>query len=69
MNITIKISDQVSRAARHRAMDEGLSLSKWISDLIMREISRLPEKQETLLEALGNEELANFEVEFPRDIH
>jgi hypothetical protein len=68
MNVTIKISDQICRAARHRAVDAGSSLSGWIADLIRKEIARNPSKSPaTLLEALGNEKLSKLEIEFPRN--
>ena len=68
MNVTIKINDQLCRNARHRAVDAGLSLSGWIAEVIRKELFGSPSKTpRTLLEALGNEKLAEFEVNFPRD--
>jgi len=68
MNVTIKISDQICRDARHRAVDAGRSLSGWIADVIRRELSHsAPRKSKMLLEALGNEELSNIDLNFPRD--
>jgi hypothetical protein len=68
MNVTIKIHDQLCRDARHRAVDEGLSLSGWIASVVHKELQRLPSKKRpTLLEALGNEKLSHFEIDFPRD--
>jgi len=68
MNVTIKISDQVCKDARHRAVDEGRSLSGWIEEVIRKELSRSASgKPQTLLEALGSEELSGLDLEFPRD--
>jgi hypothetical protein len=68
MNVTIKISDQICRDARHRAVDAGRSLSGWIEDVIRKELSHSASKRpQTLLEALGNEKLSDVEVNFPRD--
>jgi len=68
MNVTIKIHDQLCRDARHRAVDEGLSLSGWIAGVVRKELDRLPSKKRpTLLEALGNEKLSHLEIHFPRD--
>ena len=68
MNVTIKIQDKLGRAARHRAVDAGLSLSGWISAVIAKELSATgPEASRTLLEALGNDGLADVKLEFPRN--
>ncbi len=69
MNVTIKIQEELGRAARHKAVDAGLSLSGWISTVIAKELS-LPKREEpsrTLLDALGNEALAEMKLDFPRD--
>ncbi len=66
MNVTLKIDDRIGREARHRAVDAGLSLSGWVTNLIRKEIDR-DRKQDSLLELLGNDELARAEVDFPRD--
>lgn len=68
MNVTIKIDDDVCRAARHHAVDAGLSLSGWVANLIRKEISPLQSKKaKSLLEALGNKKLASLDLDFPRD--
>jgi hypothetical protein len=68
MNVTIKISDQICRDARHRAVDAGRSLSGWITDVIRTELSRPAlKKPQMLLDALGNEKLSDIEFHFPRD--
>ncbi len=67
MNVTIKISDQLCRDARHRAVDAGRSLSGWIADVIRKEISQTPSKKpKSLLESLGNEKLSAIDLHFPR---
>lgn len=69
MNVTVKIDDRLVRVARHRAVDSGLSLSGWLAQLIKREIDS--ERGETspkplcLLEALGDESLAEIEFTLP----
>jgi hypothetical protein len=68
MNVTIKISDELCREARHHAVDAGRSLSGWIADVIRKELSRsAPKRPKTLLESLGNEELSGIELTFPRN--
>jgi len=68
LNVTIKISDELCREARHRAVDAGRSLSGWIADVIRKELSRSGSKKaQTFLEALGDERLSEIEVDFPRD--
>ena len=68
MNVTLKISEEVCRQAKHRAVDEGLSLSGWVTVLIARELGK-PEKvpRKTALELFGCDELADFDLDFPRD--
>ena len=68
MNVTIKIDDDVCREARHHAVDAGLSLSGWVTNLIRKEVAPPPvKKAKTLLEAIGNEKLAGLDLDFPRD--
>jgi plasmid stability protein len=68
MNVTIKISDEICRDARHRAVDAGRSLSGWVEEIIRKELSRTgPRERQTLLEALGNDRLSGADVDFPRD--
>lgn len=68
MNVTIKIDDGVCRAARHRAVDRGLSLSGWITELI-QEVVESEKETETLglLEALAMEDGDEKEFVIPRD--
>ena len=65
MNVTIKINDDLAKRARHEAVDDGLSLSGWVSQLISEKLTRR-NTNKSLLEVLGNEDLADLELEFPR---
>lgn len=40
MNVTLKLPDEVCRKARHIAVDEATSLSRWVASLIEEEIAR-----------------------------
>ena len=64
MNVTLKLPDDLCREARHRAVDESKSLSAWIASLVAREVKR-PAKAVPLLNALGDESLAEGEFELP----
>lgn len=61
MNVTVKLDDQLVRAARHRAVDSGVSLSGWLASLIEREVSaKTTENPRSarpvrLLDALGDD--------------
>ena len=66
MNVTIKINDELAKRARHEAVDDGLSLSGWVAQLISDKLSSKGTRK-SLLEALGNDELADLELEFPRN--
>ncbi len=66
MNVTLKLPDELCRAARHRAIDESLSLSGWIAQLVAREVGqKTPEPPATLLSALGDESLAEDDLDLP----
>lgn len=67
MNITLKLPDALCREARHRAVDESKSLSAWVADLVAREVSRPSATRApvTLLDALGDESLADGELDLP----
>jgi hypothetical protein len=68
MNVILEIADNLCQEARHRAVDAHLSLSDWVAGLIRKEIDRSSAKRpRSLLGELGNGELAEFELEFPRD--
>jgi len=65
MKITLKLPDDLCRAARHRAADESKSLSAWVADLVRRVLGQSGSKPITLLQALGDESLAEGELELP----
>lgn len=66
MNVTLKLEDDLCRHARHHAVDAGMSLSGWITELLKRELSKSSSKStpDSLLELLGSED--ENDVEFPR---
>jgi hypothetical protein len=65
MNVTLKIDDDLCRAARHRAVDRGLSLSSWIAELVGRELALMERDEGSLLDVLAMEGEEDFEI--PRD--
>jgi hypothetical protein len=66
MNVTLKLPDDLCRAARHRAVDESKSLSVWMADLVARELkTKAPGKVPTLLEMLGDPATADRDFEVP----
>ncbi len=67
VNVTIKLDSSLCKEARHRAIDQGLSLSGWIRELLDRELAEKPEKTRgTLLDMLGDKRAACVEFEVPR---
>jgi len=71
MNVTLKINDPLLKSARHRAVDQGLSLSAWMAKLIEREVgagSDMPAAD--ILTQLGDETLADIplEIESSREL-
>lgn len=67
MNVTIKIDDSLCKDARHRAVDEGLSLSSWIALLLRKELASKNPVSESLLESLAMEEGEDRYFEISRD--
>ena len=70
MNVTIKMDDSLCKAARHRAVEAGQSLSAWLADLVRRETSRsgrADDSRESLLDLLGDERTADRDFDVPRD--
>ncbi len=70
MNVTLKLPDELCKAARHLAVDESKSLSAWTADLMRREIEARNvrvEKPKTLLEALSLQDAPEwfYEKDFP----
>ena len=58
MNVTLKLDDALCRAARHRAVDAGVSLSGWITEILKRELlaRRTEPEKGSLLDLLGSED-------------
>jgi len=67
MNVTLKLSDELCKAARHRAVDEDKSLSKWVAEILEREISKPVEKPKpkTWMELIGDPATAHLDFELP----
>ena len=64
MNVTLKLPDELCKAARHRAVDESKSLSAWVADLLRRELGNTEageEKPKSWMELLSEPE---FDDEF-----
>lgn len=66
MNVTLKLDDELCTEARHKAVDVGMSLSGWITELLKRELSKpaLEKDSASLLDLLGCED--KRDIEFPR---
>jgi len=64
MNVTLKLEDELCKEARHKAVDAGLSLSGWITELLKRELSKNDSGRhvDSLLELLGCEDERDFEA-------
>jgi hypothetical protein len=59
MNVTLKLPDDLCKAARHLAVDESKSLSAWTAELMRREIearAAKPEKPKTWMDAFSGDE-------------
>jgi hypothetical protein len=59
MNVTLKLPDEVCKAARHLAVDESKSLSAWMTDLMAREIAKAgadKRKPKTWMDAFSGDE-------------
>lgn len=57
MNVTLKLPDDIVRKARIRAVHDSKSLSAWMADLVLREMSSEsgitePEAPKSLFEAM-----------------
>ena len=68
VNVTIKLDNALCREARHRSVDEGLSLSGWVGKLIAEAVAAEPaaKRRGTLLELVGDERAADVELELPK---
>jgi predicted transcriptional regulator len=59
MNVTLKVPDEVCKAARHLAVDASKSLSAWMADLMRREVearTAKPENPRTWMDAFSGDE-------------
>ena len=65
MNVTLKLPDDLCREARHRAVDESKSLSAWITDLMVARLRPEGPGAISLLEALGDETVADGDLKLP----
>ncbi len=53
MNVTLKIDDELCKQARHRAIDEDLSLSGWVARVVEKELSKPEIDGQTMVDAIG----------------
>lgn len=67
MNVTLKLPDELCKAARHRAIDESKSLSAWIAEIVEKEIGKPVGKAKTWMEAMKVEGAPDwfYERDFP----
>jgi predicted transcriptional regulator len=66
MNVTLKLPDELCKAARHLAVDESKSLSAWMAELVKREleVKRKPERR-TIAELLADPATSRKNFELP----
>lgn len=66
MNVTLKLPDELCKAARHRAVDDEKSLSAWLADLVRRELEmKRKQKAKTLAELLADPATSSKDFELP----
>ena len=67
MNVTLKLPDELCKAAKHRAVDESLSLSKWIAQLVERELAAEPRPRKSLMDIIAVKDAPDsfYEKELP----
>ena len=68
MQVVLNIKEAVASAVKHEASKEGLSLDTFIENFVETtfsptEESNIAHSSTTIIEALGNDELANYEFE------
>ena len=39
-NVTLRLNEDLLRAAKHRAVEEDVSLSRWIANVVEKEVGR-----------------------------
>lgn len=58
MNVTLKLPDDLCKAARHRAIDESKSLSAWMVEQLKRALSEPPPaRKKCLIELIGQDDI------------
>jgi hypothetical protein len=57
MNVTLKIPDELGKAAKHRAVDESTSLSKWVASLVERELSQATSPRKSLIDIIAQTDI------------
>lgn len=66
MNVTITLDDELCREARHRAVDEGKSLSSWLAGLVRKEVRKASAAEATtLLDLLRDDAAGEIPLEIP----
>lgn len=66
MNVTITLDDDLCREARHRAVDEGKSLSSWLAGLVRKEVREAsPAGVSTLLDLLRDDAAGAVTLQIP----
>ena len=67
MNVTLKLPDELCKAARHRAIDESKSLSAWVAGIVEKEIGKPMGKAtaKTWIELIGDPATAHLDFELP----
>jgi len=65
MNVTLRIDDVLGKAAKHEAVDAGMSLSKWVMELIKQELERKKPAEPfvSLADAMQNDLFENSDQE------
>ena len=65
MNVTLRIDDELGKAAKHCAIDAGMSLSKWVAEQLRIgvEQAKKEEKSVSLAEAMQNDIFEGCEKE------
>lgn len=53
MNVTLKLDDELCRKARHRAVDADMSLSKWVAQVVEKEVGVQKREKKTMIDLLG----------------
>ncbi len=69
MNVTLKLPDELCKAARHRAVDAEKSLSAYVAELLERDLEKPVEKSprpKTWMDAFsGDKDDPYLEMDFP----